>query len=255
VHDLDRPLLVDVLAEGHNPVRVLHRARERARSQFVARFHGGMAASMRLLLDGQWLISQGPMAGRRVDSGAVTTDPEGYEGSWTTAMPTQPYPGGTMAVLKFATHLWFDNQAEEAARFYTNLFEDSRVEKVTLAPAGIPGAMEGSPFIIELTLMGQNYIFLNGGPEFPFNAQVSLYVLCDSQVEVDHYWDALLANGGAPQQCGWLADRFGLSWQVIPVQLEQLMDDPDPQVTRRVTEAMLKMVKIDVAALEAAARG
>jgi len=160
-----------------------------------------------------------------------------------------------MAVLKFATHLWFDNQAEEAARFYTSLFENSRVDKVTLAPAGVPGAVEGSPFIVELTLMGQNYIFLNGGPEFPFNAQVSLYVLCDSQAEVDHYWDALMADGGAPQQCGWLTDRFGLSWQVIPVQLEQLMDDPDPQVTRRVTEAMLKMVKIDVAALEAAARG
>ena len=161
-----------------------------------------------------------------------------------------------MTVLKFATHLWFDNQAEEAARFYTGLFEDSRVEKVTTAPAGIPGGVEeGSAFIVDLTLMGQNYIFLNGGPAFPLDDQVSLYVLCDSQAEVDRYWDALMADGGVPQQCGWLTDRFGLSWQVIPVQLEQLMNDPDPEVIGRVMEAMLKMVKIEVAGLEAAARG
>ncbi len=161
-----------------------------------------------------------------------------------------------MTVLKFATHLWFDNRAEEAARFYTGLFEGSSIEKVTYAPEGIPGGVQaGSPFIVDLTLMGQKYIFLNGGPEFPFNAQVSLYVLCDSQADVDRYWDALLADGGVPQQCGWLTDRFGLSWQVIPVQLELLMDDPNPDVVQRVTEAMLKMVKIDVAGLEAAARG
>jgi predicted 3-demethylubiquinone-9 3-methyltransferase (glyoxalase superfamily) len=161
-----------------------------------------------------------------------------------------------MTVLRFATHLWFDHQAEDAARFYTSLFEDSHVDKVTPAPAGIPGGVDqGRPFIVDLTLMGQNYIFLNGGPDFPFNAQVSLYVQCDSQADVDRYWDALMADGGSPQQCGWLTDRFGLSWQVIPVQLERLMDDPDPEVTRRVTDAMLKMVKIDVAGLEAAARG
>jgi predicted 3-demethylubiquinone-9 3-methyltransferase (glyoxalase superfamily) len=160
-----------------------------------------------------------------------------------------------MTVLKFATHLWFDDQAVEAAEFYTNLFEDSRIDRITPAPAGIPGDIEeGSPFIVDLTLMGQNYIFLNGGPEFPFDAQVSLYVLCDGQEEVDRYWDALLADGGAPQQCGWLSDRFGLSWQVIPVQLEQLLADRDPAVTQRVVDAMLKMVKIDVSELEAAAR-
>ncbi len=161
-----------------------------------------------------------------------------------------------MTVLKFATHLWFDNQAEEAARFYTGLFEDSHIDRVITAPEGIPvGAEAGSPFIVDLTLMGQDYIFLNGGPHFPFNAQVSLYVLCDSQAEVDRHWEALLADGGAPQECGWLSDRFGLSWQVIPVQLEQLMSDPDPEVVNRVSAAMLKMVKIDVAELEAAARG
>jgi predicted 3-demethylubiquinone-9 3-methyltransferase (glyoxalase superfamily) len=112
-----------------------------------------------------------------------------------------------MTVLKFATRPWFENQTEQAARFYASLFEDSRVDKVTLAPAGVPGAVEGSPFIVELTLMGQNYIFLNGGPQFPLNAQVSLYVRCDDRVEVDHHWDAFLADGGTPQQCGWLTDR------------------------------------------------
>jgi predicted 3-demethylubiquinone-9 3-methyltransferase (glyoxalase superfamily) len=161
-----------------------------------------------------------------------------------------------MTVLRFATHLWFDDQAEDAAKFYTSLFEDSHVDRVIPAPPGIPaGVKEGGPFIVDLTLMGQNYTFFNGGPEFPLNPQVSLYVLCDSQADVDHYWDALMADGGAPQQCGWLTDRFGLSWQVIPVQLEQLMDNADPAVTQRVLEAMLKMVKIDVAGLEAAARG
>jgi predicted 3-demethylubiquinone-9 3-methyltransferase (glyoxalase superfamily) len=161
-----------------------------------------------------------------------------------------------MTLLRFATHLWFDDQAEEAATFYTSLFQDSRIERVIQAPAGIPGTIkEGNPFIVDLTLMGQNYTFLNGGPEFPFNAQVSLYVLCDGQAEVDHYWDALMADGGAPQQCGWLTDRFGLSWQVIPVQLEQLMEGSDREVTQRVVDAMLKMVKIAVAGLEAAARG
>ena len=90
-----------------------------------------------------------------------------------------------MTVLKFATHLWFDDQAVEAAQFYTSLFDDSRIDRVISAPAGVPGSEEGSPFIVDLTLMGQNYIFLNGGPKFPFDAQVSLYVLCEGQVEVD----------------------------------------------------------------------
>jgi predicted 3-demethylubiquinone-9 3-methyltransferase (glyoxalase superfamily) len=161
-----------------------------------------------------------------------------------------------MTVLRFATHLWFDNQAEEAAKFYTSLFENSRIDRVIPAAAGMPGGVEeGAPFIVDLTLMGQNYTFLNGGPDFPFNPQVSLLILCDGQAEVDHYWDALMADGGAPQQCGWLTDRFGLSWQVVPVQLEQLIESSAPEVAQRVVDAMLKMVKIEVAGLEAAARG
>lgn len=160
-----------------------------------------------------------------------------------------------MAVQKLATHLWFDTQAEAAAKLYTSLFDNSRIDSVSHAPAGIPDVKAGSVFTIELTLMGQKYIFLNGGPLFPFNSQVSIYVLCDGQEDVDRYWAALLADGGQPVQCGWLTDKFGLSWQIIPVQLEKLMNDPDPAAANRVTQAMLKMVKIDVAELERAAKG
>jgi len=160
-----------------------------------------------------------------------------------------------MAVEKFATHLWFDSQAEEAAKFYTGLFEDSSIDKVTHAPEGMPGTEPGSAFIVELTIMGQKYIFLNGGPLFPFNSQGSLSVLCDGQAEVDNYWEALTADGGKEVQCGWLTDKFGLSWQIIPKQLEELMENPDPEAAKRGTAAMLKMVKIDVAELERAVKG
>ncbi|HZO36002.1 MAG TPA: VOC family protein [Solirubrobacteraceae bacterium] len=160
-----------------------------------------------------------------------------------------------MPVRKFATHLWFDSQAQEAAELYTGLFDDSSVEDVILAPEGIPGVEPGSVFLVYLTIMGQQYIFLNGGPLFPFDSQVSLYVLCDDQDDVDRYWHALLADGGKPVQCGWLTDKFGLSWQIIPNRLEELMDDDDPAVVDRVIAAMLEMVKLDVAGLEAAARG
>ncbi len=160
-----------------------------------------------------------------------------------------------MAVRKFATHLWFNNQAEEAANFYTSLFDDAKVDKVITAPEGVPDTPAGSAFIIELTIMGQQYIFLNGGPQFPFDSQVSLYVLCDGQEDVDKYWNALVADGGKPVQCGWLTDKYGLSWQIIPKQLEELMGNGNPAVAQRVTAAMLQMVKIDVAGLERAAKG
>jgi predicted 3-demethylubiquinone-9 3-methyltransferase (glyoxalase superfamily) len=160
-----------------------------------------------------------------------------------------------MGVARFATHLWYDDQAVEAAELYTSLLPDSRIDRVTTAPAGIPGGIEpGTPFFVDLTLQGQRFIFLNGGPLFPFNEQVSLYVCLDTQEEVDRLWDALLADGGRPSQCGWLTDRFGLSWQVIPKRFEELMSDPDPAVVQRVTEAMLRMVKLETAELEAAAR-
>ena|SRR6266496_847405 len=160
-----------------------------------------------------------------------------------------------MSVSKVATHLWFDNQAEEAATFYTSLFEDAAVSRVIKAPEGIPGTEAGSALSVELTIMGQEYIFLNGGPLFPFNSQVSIYVLCDGQADVDKYWEALTADGGKEVQCGWLTDKFGLSWQIIPKQLEELMGSDDAGVANRVTAVMLKMVKIDITGLERAAKG
>src|SRR3954451_14478482 len=160
-----------------------------------------------------------------------------------------------MAITKLATHLWYDSQAEEAATLYTSLLEDSRIDAVVRAPAGIPGTEEGSVFFLELTLQGQRFIFLNGGPQFPFNEQVSLYVRLDTQDEVDRLWDALIEGGGAPSQCGWLTDRFGLSWQVIPARFGELMREPDPAVVQRVTKAMLQMQKLETSELEAAARG
>jgi len=160
-----------------------------------------------------------------------------------------------MSVLKVATHLWFDDDAVEAAELYTGLLPDSRIDRITTAPEGIPDTPPGSPFIVELTLMGQRLILLNGGPLFPFDSQVSLHVLCDTQDEVDRIWSALLEGGGQEVQCGWLTDRFGLSWQIIPRRFEELMAGDDPDAVRRVTAAMLRMKKLDVAALEAAARG
>jgi predicted 3-demethylubiquinone-9 3-methyltransferase (glyoxalase superfamily) len=155
---------------------------------------------------------------------------------------------------KITTCLWFDSEGEEAAEFYCSLLPNSRVTDVTRYGDAGPGA-PGTVMTVSFELDGRPYVALNGGPEFRFTEAVSFQISCEDQAEVDHYWDALMAGGGAPQQCGWLTDRFGLSWQVIPVQLEQLMDGSDPEVTQRVVDAMLKMIKIDVAGLEAAARG
>ncbi|RIX31352.1 VOC family protein [Amnibacterium setariae] len=158
-------------------------------------------------------------------------------------------------MLRFATHLWFDHEAVEAAEFYADLVPDSHVDRVVAAPPGVPGAAPGAPFFVDLTLNGQQYTFLNGGPLFPFDSQVSLLLLVDTQAEVDRYWSALVADGGKEVQCGWLTDRFGLSWQVVPEALERLMADEDPAVRERVAKEMLGQVKFDVAALERAARG
>jgi predicted 3-demethylubiquinone-9 3-methyltransferase (glyoxalase superfamily) len=152
-----------------------------------------------------------------------------------------------------ATHLWYDTQAEEAAKFYTELLPDSSIESVSRSPLDMEGIKAGQVLQVSLTLQGQRFIFLNGGPLFPFNSQVSIYVRCDDQAEVDKYWNAFLKAGGKEVQCGWLTDQFGLSWQIIPKQLEELMSDPDPAKAKRVAEAMLKMIKIDVSELEKAA--
>jgi len=150
--------------------------------------------------------------------------------------------------------LWFDTQAEEAANFYVSVFPDSEILSVSRYGEAGPGPA-GSVMLAVFKLRGQEFQAINGGPIYRFGPAISFVVDCADQAEVDHYWDGLLAGGGEPIQCGWLTDRFGLSWQVVPRRLGELMSDPDPAVAKRVTEAMLKMVKLDIAALEAAARG
>ncbi len=149
---------------------------------------------------------------------------------------------------KISPFLWFDRQAEEAANFYIKIFKNSKILNITRYGEAGPGP-KGSVMTIEFTLDGQEFITLNGGPHFKFNEAISFSVDCKTQEEVDLYW-AKLSEGGEEQPCGWLKDKFGLSWQVNPTILGEMLGDPDPQKAERVTEAMLKMKKIDIAALK-----
>ena len=149
--------------------------------------------------------------------------------------------------------LWFDTQADEAAEFYVSLFPNSRVLSTTPAPQGTPDSSAGDVLTVEFELDGVRFTGLNGGPHFHFTEAVSFVIDCADQAEVDRHWDALLADGGEESQCGWLRDRFGLSWQVVPRRLNELLSDPDPGRSSRAMQAMLGMVRLDVAALEAAA--
>ena len=150
--------------------------------------------------------------------------------------------------------LWFDSQAEEAAAFYVSVFPDSSVRSVARYGEAGPGPA-GSVMVIAFTLRGQEFSALNGGPVYQFNPAISFVVDCVTQDEVDHYWDALTADGGQPVQCGWLTDKFSVSWQIVPRRLGELMASADPAAAKRVTEAMLKMIKLDIAELERAAQG
>jgi predicted 3-demethylubiquinone-9 3-methyltransferase (glyoxalase superfamily) len=151
--------------------------------------------------------------------------------------------------------LWFDGEAEEAAAFYVTLLPDSRVEKVWRSPADTPSGPAGMVLTVDFTLRGQHFQGLNGGPQFHFSEAVSFVIECEDQAEVDRLWEALAADGGEPGPCGWIRDRFGLSWQIVPRRLNELVEDADPERARRATEAMLRMGKIDVAELERAANG
>jgi predicted 3-demethylubiquinone-9 3-methyltransferase (glyoxalase superfamily) len=155
---------------------------------------------------------------------------------------------------KITPFLWFDGQAEEAARFYVTLFPDSRIDRVSRSPAATPSGPAGMVLTVDFTLAGTRFVALNGGPQFQFTEAVSFQVTCEDQTEVDRLWTALSA-GGSEGPCGWLKDRWGLSWQVTPVRLTQLLSDPDPGRARRAMEAMLQMSKFDIAALERAADG
>ena len=151
--------------------------------------------------------------------------------------------------------LWFDGNAEEAAKLYTSLFPNSRIDKVNRSPADTPSGPEGSVLTVDFTLAGQRFIGLNGGPDFKFNEAVSFSIDCEDQAEIDRYWDAFIAGGGEPSVCGWLKDRFGLSWQVVPRQLPEYLSGPDPDGTKRAMEALLQMTKLDVAKLREAYEG
>ena len=155
---------------------------------------------------------------------------------------------------KVTTYLWFDSNAEEAVTFYTSLFPGSKVTSVARWPEGGPGPA-GQVLNMVFELAGQQFMALNGGPRFAFTPAISLFVSCENQAEVDRFWTKLLENGGREDQCGWLQDRYGLSWQIIPTALMTLMTDPDRAKSGRVMQAMLSMRKIDVAALERAHRG
>jgi predicted 3-demethylubiquinone-9 3-methyltransferase (glyoxalase superfamily) len=151
-------------------------------------------------------------------------------------------------------NLWFDGQAEEAAEFYTSVFDDSRILGKTHYPENSPGEA-GTVMTVEWELNGQRFVGINGGPQFKFDEAVSFQITCSDQDEVDRYWDALMEGGGEPGPCGWLKDRFGLSWQVVPEGMEELFADPDKGRSERAMQAMLKMGKLDIAALRAAADG
>src|SRR5215475_2001647 len=152
---------------------------------------------------------------------------------------------------KISVCLWFNTEGEEAARFYTSIFKNSSIKSIARYGEAGPGAT-GSVMTVAFELDGQDIMALNGGPEFKFNEAVSLVVNCESQEEVDHFWESL-GEGGEPGPCGWLKDKYGVSWQVTPTALPQLLNDPDEARAQRVMKAMLAMSKIDIAALERAA--
>ena len=151
--------------------------------------------------------------------------------------------------------LWFDDDAEQAAMFYTSTFPNSRIDKVVRAASDTPSNKKGDVITVEFTLDGTTFVGLNGGPDFKFNEAVSFVIDCKDQAEVDHYWDALIKGGGEPSVCGWLKDRFGLSWQVTPRRLLEMTESDDRPAAERAMKAMLEMTKIDIAKLEEAYKG
>jgi predicted 3-demethylubiquinone-9 3-methyltransferase (glyoxalase superfamily) len=151
--------------------------------------------------------------------------------------------------------LWFDGKAEEAARFYTSLFPESRIDKVVVSPADNPSGKEGDVLTVEFTINGSPFVALNGGPEFRFNESVSFVITCDDQAEIDRLWATLVEDGGEHSVCGWLKDRYGVSWQVTPRLLDEMLESPNRDASRRAMEAMLEMKKLDIAQLVEAFEG
>jgi predicted 3-demethylubiquinone-9 3-methyltransferase (glyoxalase superfamily) len=159
-----------------------------------------------------------------------------------------------MTKTKIYPFLWYAKEAEQAATLYASIFPDSRVVRVTTMQSESPSGPPGSVKVVDFTLFGQPFRAMTAGPHHDFNDAISMVVLCEDQTELDRYWNALLEGGGKPQACGWLIDRFGVRWQIIPRVFEQMMQEENPTRSKRVTDAMMKMVKFDIAALEKAYR-
>ena len=164
---------------------------------------------------------------------------------------------GVKRSSKIFPNLWYAKEAEEAeeaAAFYASIFPDSRVDRVTPLLSDSPSGPAGSVKVVDFTLFGQRFQAIRAGPLDPFNHAISLVVVCNDQAELDRYWDALL-RGGKAEACGWLKDKYGVSWQIVPVVMDEMMSDKDPVRSKRVTDAMLKMVRLDIAKLQAAYDG
>jgi predicted 3-demethylubiquinone-9 3-methyltransferase (glyoxalase superfamily) len=155
---------------------------------------------------------------------------------------------------KIATCLWFNNNAEQAAKFYAATFPDSRITGVHKAPSDYPSGKAGDVLTVDFIVLGQPFVGLNGGPAFTFDEAISFQVFTDTQEETDRYWNAIVGGGGQESMCGWCRDRFGLSWQIVPRVLIEAMSDPDTATAKRAMDAMMKMKKIDIATIEAARR-
>ena len=157
--------------------------------------------------------------------------------------------------MKLTTCLWFDGNAREAANFYTSIFPDSSIADNWIAPTDTPGNKQGEEIVINFKIFGHDFIALNGGPQFPHSEAVSFQIPCKDQLEIDHYWEILTKDGGQESQCGWLKDKFGVSWQVISAEMNHYLGGPDSAGAQRATQAMLGMRKIDLAAMKSAYEG
>ena len=155
---------------------------------------------------------------------------------------------------KIYPFFWYAKEAEEAAKFYASVFPNSRVDRVVTMQSESPSGPPGSVKVVDFTLFGRKFQAMTAGPHHDFNDAISMVVECDDQAELDRYWSALLSKGGQTQACGWLIDRFGLRWQIVPAVLVKMMADPDPVRSKRVSDAMLQMIKLDIAELEKAYR-
>jgi len=157
--------------------------------------------------------------------------------------------------MKLTTCLWFDGNAREAANFYTSIFPDSSIADNWIAPTDTPGNKQGEEIVVNFKIFALDFIALNGGPQFPHSEAVSFQIPCKDQSEIDHYWEILTKDGGQESQCGWLKDKFGVSWQVISAEMNHYLGGPDSAGAQRATQAMLGMRKIDLAAMKSAYEG